>query len=136
MAGAASGSAPEHARQEWRTPGPDWTFTWERAQLVPQVDRLGKKAIRRIVEHMLLEGDLTPVPFEITSGERIRWWLWICNLGRFSREVVGVGVNQAWVASEADNEFVFTFKHIDDTVCHVNLGYPQRRMGRELQINI
>ena len=43
-AGAASGAA-EHAGTEWNTVGPAGLFTWDRAQTVPQVDRLSKKRV-------------------------------------------------------------------------------------------
>jgi len=38
-----AGGAAEHAGEEWNTPGPNWTFTWERAKEAPQGDLLGKK---------------------------------------------------------------------------------------------
>ena len=30
---APIGRAADHARDEWNTPGPSWTFTWGRAQM-------------------------------------------------------------------------------------------------------
>ena len=43
------GSAPEHAAYEWRTPGAGGICSAPRANLVPQVDKLGKEDIWGIV---------------------------------------------------------------------------------------
>ena len=52
------------------------------------------------------------------------------------RSLIGDPKKQAWVASEANNEVVFTFQHIDDTVSRVSLCSHQRGMERELHICI
>ena len=127
-AGAANG-ATEHARTEWNTPGPGGTLTWERAQTVPQGDRLGKKAVWEI-----LQGVESPwlMPKDITDGSILRWWLWICNLGAHSKDVIGPGVTEARVSMTDDwMSATFTFERADGSSRQVVLS-----RGRHQELNI
>ena len=104
---AAASGATEHASTEWNTPGSGGTLTWERAQTVPQGDRLGKKSVWKIIEGVWqASGDA----LGITDGSILRWWLWIRNLGAHSRDVIGPGVTGARVSMTDDKKSAtFTF---------------------------
>ena len=113
-------SASEHAREEWAAPSHDGIFTWARAQTIPQGDRMGKKAVWRIVEPLLSSNQ---IGLDITNGEVLRWWLWICNLGRYSRDVIGVGVIRAEVSmADRRKSATFTFYRVDSTSSRVVLA--------------
>ena len=104
---------------DWNTPGPDWTMTWERAQRVPQGDRLGKKAVWETIQRVCHRpgGAL-----DITDGTTLRWWLWICNLGHHSRDVIGPGVTGARVSMTEDwMEATFTFYRTDGSRSRISL---------------
>ena len=74
----ASRSAAEHAREEWLEASHSGIFTSARAQTVPQGDRMGKKAVWRIVEELLsskqipIEDEDPRVGLDITNGEVLR----------------------------------------------------------------
>ena len=128
--------ALEHAAFEWRTPGPDGTFSAAREQLVPQVDKLGKKEVWRTVQTLMLQG-LIPHErdgswLDITDGTRLRWWLWICNLGPLTKDVNGSGVCSAHIAMNTDNEAVFKFIRSDESECILRLGCITQGQGRQL----
>ena len=103
-------------------------MTWERARTVPQGDRMGKKVVLRLVENLRSmdmipeENDAPRQALDITDGRVFRWWLWICNLGYHSREVIGVGVHGARVSlTKGANTAAFTFDRTDGTRCRVLL---------------
>ena len=101
------------------------SLTWERAQLIPQVDRLSKKAVWEI-----LQGVESPwlMPKDITDGSILRWWLWIGNLGAHSRDVIGPGVTGARVSMADDgNSATFTFDRTDGSSSHVVLSCSRRQ---------
>ena len=125
---AASGAA-EHAGTEWNTVGPAGLFTWERAQTVPQGDRLNKKAVWKIIEGVWqASGDA----LDITDGSTLRWWLWIGNLGAHSRDVIGPGVTGARVNNTDDGKAAtFTFERTDGNNRQVVLA-----RGRHQQLDI
>ena len=133
-AGGKGGGAPEHAAYEWLSPGDHGVFTMERASCVPQTDRMGKKRVWRILNGIAesiptlddAEGptldDAEGRGLDITNGTELLWWLWICNLGALSTEVIGVGVEHAWVAKfPRGGHFVFTFQRVDKTTTRVHL---------------
>ena len=71
---------------------------------------------------------------DITDGTKLLWWLWICNLGLHSFEVIGEGVERAWVAKRfSGNVFVFTFQRVDDTTSRLRL--TGGRFG-ELEVSV
>ena len=132
------GSAPEHAAYEWRAPGAGGIFSAARAKLVPQVDKLGKEDVWQTVQTLMAQ-ELIPNKrdgswLNLTDGTHLRWWLWICNLGKFTRSVIGAGVHSAHVAMNAGHEAVFKFIRADDTECTVMLLCIQRGKGRELRV--
>ena len=132
-------SASEHAAHEWRTAGASSsTFTSERAALVPQGDRLNKNLVWKTVEQLLDEKSIpdeqSGSKMDLTDGQVLRWWLWICNLGNLTREVIGAGVVKAHLAMNGSDEAVFTFTRADDTECTVRLYCHRRGKGRDLEV--
>ena len=95
-------NAPEHAAYEWRTPGTGGVFTVARANLVPQIDKLGREDVWRTVQTLTAQGLITNEQdgpwLDITDGTHLRWLLWVCNLGTYTRRVIGTGVRSARVA--------------------------------------
>ena len=122
-------SAPEPAAYEWRKPGAAGIFSSDRAKLVPQIDRLSKadiwQAVQRIPQR-LIPDVRSRAGLDITCGQHILCWLWICNLGNHTRSVIGAGVRAAHLTMDTDNEAVFKFTRIDGTECVVKL-VPMRR---------
>ena len=132
-------SAPEPAANEWRSPGAAGIFSSDRAKLVPRIDQLGKEDIWQAAQS--IPRDCVPNEpsgnwLDITDGRRIRWWLWICNLGNHTNTVIGAGVRTAHMAMNADNEAVFKFTRIDGTECVVRLVCMRRRCGRQLHVYV
>lgn len=134
-------SAPEHAAAyEWRTPGTDGVFTATRANQVPQTDVLGKEDVWQTVQSLKAQGlignERDGPRLDITDGTHLRWWLWVCNLGKYTRRVIGTGVRNAYIAMNMDHEAVFTFVRADTTECMLRLCCIDRGRGRELRINM
>ena len=124
-------STSNHAAQEWRMPGADGIFTPDRAAIVPLTDRLGKAAVWEAVQRLGLAcGDVR----DITDGRDLRWWLWVCNLGRHTTRVIGDGVQRAQVRMNG-KKAVFTFSRSDGTECIVMLS-SERRTWVEEGINL
>ena len=103
-----------------------------------QGDKLGKGAVWRTVQNKLqsIPDERDGGALDITDGSVLRWWLWICNLGLHTREVIGVGVRCARVAMNDTDEAVFTFTRVDDTDITVRLRAFVRGQGRELNLYI
>ena len=122
-------SAPEPAAYEWRRPGAAGIFSSDRAKLVPQIDRLSKadiwQAVQRIPQR-LIPDVRSRAGLDITCGQHILWWLWICNLGNHTRFVIGAGVRAAHLTMDTNNEAVFKFTRIDGTECVVKLACMRR----------
>ena len=131
-------SAAEHAAYEWRTPGAGGVFTAARANLVPQVDKLGKEDIWRTVQTLMAQGLIVNERdgpwLDITDGTHLRWWLWICNLATYTNRVIGTGVRSAHVATNMDHEAVFKFVRADASECILRLRCINRNRGRELSM--
>ena len=119
-------SASEHAADEWRTPGNKGIFTFDRADLVPQIDKLGKEDVWRKVQYLKAQRLIGGPPLDITDGTHLLWWLWMCNLGSHTKKVIGTGVRSAYIAMNVDHEAVFTFVRADGTECTVRLCCDDR----------
>ena len=131
-------NAPEHAAFEWRMPGADGVFSIARAILVPQVDRLGKEEVWQTVQTLASQGfipnERDPGSWlDITDGTRLRWWLWICNLGSLTRSVIGTGVCSAHIAMNMEHEAVFKFVRPDESECILRLCCTNEEQGRKLR---
>ena len=105
---------------------------------MPQGDRLGKNLVWETVEQLLDEKSIpdeqSGSKMDLTDGQVLRWWLWICSLGNFTREVIGAGVVKAHLAMNGSDEAVFTFTRADDTECTVRLYCHRRGKGRDLEV--
>ena len=130
-------TAPEHAAYEWRTAGASGVFTAARA--VPQIDRLGKEEIWQTIQSLIAQGLIANEPpsrtertlapwVDITDGNLLCWWLWICNLGPNTRKVIGTGVRSAHIAMPTNDEAVFKFGRADDSECLVRLRCTNRNL--------
>ena len=73
------------ASEQWRHLHPQG-FTFEDALVMPQTDRKGRKETWAVLENLPL-GELDSSP-----DATFKWWLWIANLGRHTRRVIGAGV--------------------------------------------
>ena len=108
-------SAPEHAAYEWRTPGADGIFTYARALTVPETDQYGRERVWETFQ-TLRNAQLIPSTgtqwLDITDGTHFRWWLWICNLQRKTRDVIGIGVCRAYVSMRR-RQALFKFVRLD-----------------------
>ena len=89
---------------------------------------MGKKAVWCIVKQLMssnqvpIEDEDPRVGLDITDGKVLRWWLWICNLGVNSTEVIGVGVIGAKVSiMDRGHSATFTFYRVDGTSSRVVL---------------
>ena len=132
-------SAPEPAAYEWRRPGAAGIFSYDRAKLVPRIDQLGKEDIWQAAQSIprdCIPNEPSGKWLDITDGRRLRWWLWICNLGNHTRTVIGAGVCTAHMAMNADNEAVFKFTRIDGTECVVRLVCMRQGCGRQLRVSV
>jgi hypothetical protein len=129
-------SAPEPAAHEWRRPGAAGIFSSDRAKLVPQIDRLSKaqvwQAVQLIPERLMPDVRSKP-GLDITCGQHILWWLWICNLGQHTKFVIGAGVHAAHLTMDTNHEAVFKFTRTDATECVVKLA--RMRQG-EFKISV
>ena len=105
---------------------------------MPQGDRLSKNLVWKTVEQLLDEKSIpdeqSGSKMDLTDGQVLRWWLWICNLGNLTREVIGAGVVKAHLAMNGSDEAVFTFTRADDTECTVRLYCHRRGKGRDLEV--
>ena len=82
---------PAVAPADWWRFLPPEGFLYAHACGVPATDRLGKKVAWAELES-LSDGYLDAGP-----DARFKWWLWLCNLGLETREVLGAGVVRAFL---------------------------------------
>ena len=68
---------------------PQIPFTYEYCRTIPKVDQIGKKDAYRL----LLQAPVGPLP--ITEDAPFKWWLFVCNLGKITQEVIGPGLTAA-----------------------------------------
>ena len=81
--------------------------------------------------------DLAPLnnELDITDSTILRWWLWIVNLGKHSRDVIGPGVTRARVSMTDDgNMATFTFDRADGTRRQVFLSL-NRHNGLDINVS-
>ena len=116
--------AAEHASIQWTTIGQDNVWTITRSGLVPQIDRIGKDAVWQQISALLGQNAIPPVDefVDITDGTIIRWWLWVCNLGQRTRDVIGEGIQEVHLSRTLAQEVVFKFVRVDNTETSLLLG--------------
>ena len=72
---------------------------------------------------------------DLTNGDAFRWWLWICKLSHHSRDVMGVGVREAYLSmTENAKAAAFTFHRTDDTRCRVILQCREKANDGDVEI--
>ena len=72
------------ARSEWNSLRVG-AYTFRDAAFVPQGDRIGKKEAYRSLQQ-------TPLGPLRTEDAHFKWWLFICNLGKDTRGIIGGGI--------------------------------------------
>ena len=102
----------------------------DRANSVPQTDKMGKEAVWQKVRVLRTHG-LLDVELNVTDGTRLMWWLWICNLAGQTHRVIGSGVHSAHVSMRNEHEARFRFGRMDGTesvVLLIEEEFPHRRL--------
>jgi hypothetical protein len=128
--------AAEHGWMQWTTASDSGIFSLARTELVPQSDKLGKHQIWLCVQRLLNANEIPSLPnaLDITDGEQVRWWLWVCNLGFHTRDVIGSGIDAAQVSHTGFEKVLFTFRRIDGTSAEVELGMERSSFGSMLRV--
>ena len=88
---------------------PQIPFTYDYCSTIPQVDHMGKKDAYRL----LLQAPLGLLP--ITGDAPFKWWLFVCNLGKNTQELIGPGLTAATLEHKSQNTIRFLFTRTDGT---------------------
>ena len=116
-------SATEHVEApslQWRQLPASGVFSKEDAALVPQIDRMGTKAVWECLTGLRL-------PEHHDLSKVFPWWLWLANLNQHKPGIIGAGIVSAQLAHAIHNDsVVLFFTRVDACVCFVIL----RRNGR------
>ena len=125
--GTARGAA-EHAGQQWAALDEQVVWTWQRAALVPQGDRWGKQEMWLSLQQSAQEGRVPwyPQEVDVTDGAVTKWWLWTCNLGKNTAQVIGAGIERAFLTRGSLVEYHFRFVRVDGSEACVVLGQEAR----------
>ena len=97
-------------------------FHYGHACSVPQTDRVGKKIAWAELQS-LPEGYLDASP-----TATFKWWLWLCNLGTVTREVLGAGVVRAYLRHHAHDEKHVICTRSDDS--EVTIQFTMHARGK------
>ena len=94
----------------------------ERAATGPRGGQLGKEAVWATLAAAAASGQLADtVCVDLTSGELLKWWLWLPNLGRHGHDVIGTGVWRCSVRRENADHYDFDFERPDGTSGRLHL---------------
>ena len=126
LGGTTSGAA-EHACLQWARLAPDGVWSEHAGALVPPSDRLGKQQVWQAVAREADRIPWYPEEADVTDGRLLRWWLWVCNLARSTRQVTGVGITRAFLTRWDQSEYRFRFVRVDGSEAHVIL--TEQRWG-------
>ena len=66
--------------------------------------------------------NLAPQQLTTTSDVRFKWWLFVPNLGRDTRRVIGNGLTNAELVNVAHNTASITFTRCDNTTVTVEIS--------------
>ena len=88
---------------------PQIPFTYEYCSTIPKVDQIGKKDAYRL----LLQTPVGPLP--ITEDAPFKWWLFVCNLGKKTQEVIGPGLIAARLEHKSQDAMGLLFTRSDGT---------------------
>ena len=119
-AGQSLATEPTPPRSRWSAL-PANPFTYELASTIPRIDQIGRRDACRI----LREAHLGPLP--TTSDARFKWWLFVCNLGRNTREVFGPGITAAFLQewSEKHAKLLFTRSDLSEVSVFITRNYTE-----------
>ena len=116
------------ADDQWRyLPFPG--FTYAHAKKVPQTDRLGTRIAWAELESLPI-GHLDSGP-----NATFKWWLWLANLGKISRNVLHIGVVGARLSFSQDNVKRVTCIRIDGSTIVVQLSLQRRGKIQTMIVN-
>ena len=88
---------------------PQIPFTYDYCSSIPKTDQIGKKDAYRL----LLQAPLGPLP--ITEDAPFKWWLFVCNLGKNTQEVIGPGLTAATLEHKSKDPIGLLFTRSDGT---------------------
>ena len=88
---------------------PQIPFTYDYCSTIPKTDQIGKKDAYRL----LLQAPVGPLP--ITEDAPFKWWLFVCNLGKNTQEVIGPGLTAATLEHKRKNAIGLLFTRSDGT---------------------
>ena len=91
------GGPPVPPANWWQLLPPEG-FHYGHARSVPQTDRLSKKMAWAEL------GQCADGYLDDSPTATFKWWLWLCNLGTVTREVLGAGVVRAYLRHHAHDE--------------------------------
>ena len=99
---------------------PELPFTYTTASGIPKTDQIGKEEAYQSLQHAPLGALATIVdaPF--------KWWLFACNLGNNTREVIGGGIIAAALETKWDHTVQILFTRSDNTEARVQITQPPR----------
>ena len=103
------------AMTQW-TALPQIPFTYDYCSTIPKGDQIGKKDAYRL----LLEAPVGPLP--ITEDAPFKWWLFVCNLGKNTREVIGPGLTAATLEQKSKKGVGLLFTRSDGARVQLLLG--------------
>lgn len=88
---------------------PQIPFTYDYCSTIPKTDQIGKKDAYRL----LLQAPVGPLP--ITEDAPFKWWLFVCNLGKNTQEVIGPGLTAATLEHKSQDAIGLLFTRSDGT---------------------
>ena len=88
---------------------PQIPFTYDYCSTIPKIDQIGKKDAYRL----LLQAPVGLLP--ITEDASFNWWLFVCNLGKNTQEVIGPGLTAATLEHKRENAIGLLFTRSDGT---------------------
>ena len=126
--GSTARGAAEHAGQQWTALDEQGVWTAPRAALVPQGDRRGKQEMWLSLQQSAQEGCVPwyPQEVDVTDGAVTKWWLWTCSLGENTAQVIGAGIERAFLTRGSRLEYRFRFVRVDGSEACVVLGQEAR----------
>ena len=88
---------------------PQIPFTYDYCSTIPKIDQIGKKDAYRL----LLQAPVGLLP--ITEDAPFKWWLFVCNLGKNTQEVIGPGLTAATLQHKSQDAIGLLFTRSDGT---------------------
>ena len=95
---------------------PQIPFTYDYSSTIPKVDQIGKKDAYRL----LLQAPVGPLP--ITEDAPFKWWLFVCNLGKNTQELIGPGLTAATLEHKSQNTIRLLFTRSDGTSVQLSVS--------------